>query len=251
MKLYQELAPYYFAIENNHRNIKTDVAFILSEIANIHKPVHLLDLGCGTGEHLNLLSRHDFNCTGLDISNEMLTIAKERTDKSINYLKSSMTTFDYYNEFNIITSFFGSFNYMLDDSEIEKTLWNTWRALKPDGLCIFEIWNTLPVKKIKQKDLSLISTTTVQDKTIKRERGFRLLEYPKKDIVEVDYNYTLKSASHSFSLKDKHRMRTFTKEEISYFLNENGFTLDKVYANFNKELYNMYSNKMIIVFRKQ
>ncbi len=60
MKLYDELAEYYYAIENNHRNIRDDISLILSVMKDHHNP-SLLDLGCGTGEHISELSRRGFH----------------------------------------------------------------------------------------------------------------------------------------------------------------------------------------------
>ena len=37
----------------------------------------LLDVGCGTGEHLKYLSR-DFQCTGIDINRNMIKTAKNK-----------------------------------------------------------------------------------------------------------------------------------------------------------------------------
>ncbi|HON15751.1 MAG TPA: hypothetical protein PLA51_04660 [Spirochaetota bacterium] len=52
MKLYKELAEYYFAIESNHRNIVFDIQFINSYLSKYQNP-SVLDIGCGTGEHLD------------------------------------------------------------------------------------------------------------------------------------------------------------------------------------------------------
>ena len=53
MLLYQELAQHYFAIENHNRNIRNDITFVKTLIP-VGRSVRLLDLGCGTGEHLTM-----------------------------------------------------------------------------------------------------------------------------------------------------------------------------------------------------
>lgn len=84
MKLYSELAEYYYFIENNGRNISNDVFFIRNYLPN-KIPVYLLDIGCGTGEHCNLLSREAVKCTGIDSSEDMIKIAKKDTAE-LNFL---------------------------------------------------------------------------------------------------------------------------------------------------------------------
>src|SRR5271157_4506748 len=173
MKLYDELAEYYFAIENNHRDIHNDVSFITNLLANA-KNASLLDLGCGTGEHLDLLRRVGFRCRGIDISEKMLLTARRRFPQGIEFIRMDMTDIGYDSEFDMIISLFGSFNYLIQDSHIISMLDKTRKALKPGGLCVFEIWNTTPLIKIRKKDIGLISTTNFKGAIIKRERGFKL-----------------------------------------------------------------------------
>jgi len=251
MKLYHELAEFYFAIENNHRDINNDVAFIRSLLHSRKSPT-LLDIGCATGEHLNLLNRYGIKCTGIDNSRNILRIAKLRHPGKIIFLEKNMNDFDFYKEFDISISLFGSFNYMIEDNDVDKTLWNTWRALKPDGTGIFEIWNAMPIEKIKIKDLSHISTTTIdKDIKIKRERGFKILDYYNKTVVEVNYKYTIMSAEGSKTIKDKHIMRTFNIDEIRKFTSNNGLRIQAIYSSFLKETYKDNSNRMIIHFIKE
>ena len=184
MKLYHELAEYYFSIESSHRNIKNDISLIRSLIRDRKSP-SILDLGCGTGEHLNLLSRYGIKCIGIDNSEDMLKIARKRFRGNIEFIKMDITEFDYYDEFDVIISLFGSINYLIEDSKFHKALWNTWKALKPDGIGLFEIWNSIPIQNIKEKNISPISTTKYNDTFIERERGYHLISNIGKTIAEV------------------------------------------------------------------
>ena len=51
MKLYTELAEYYYEIEKSGRKFQEEVLF-LDEIYKKHKVQSVLDIGCGTGEHV-------------------------------------------------------------------------------------------------------------------------------------------------------------------------------------------------------
>ncbi|MCP4130331.1 MAG: class I SAM-dependent methyltransferase [bacterium] len=246
MKLYHELAEYYYSIENKHRDIHDDLSLIRSLLHNTKEPA-LLDLGCGTGEHLNQLSKYGIKCTGIDNSEDMLRIARLRFPGKIQFLKNDVTDFDFYDEFDIIISLFGSLNYLVENEDLDKAFWNAWRALKPGGLGLFEIWNTSPIAMIKQKEVSHVSTTKYNDTLIDRERGFRIVDNPSKTIVEVSYKYTVIDNLGSQTLHDRHLMRTFTKDEILVFLKNNGFTVRQVFANAVKEPYKDTSNKMLIL----
>lgn len=249
MKLYKELAEYYFTIESKHRDITDDIAFIRTFIHGMSAP-KLIDLGCGTGEHIGALTKYGLKCTGIDSSSEMIKFAQKRFPQNINFIKSSIASFDFYNEFDFAISLFGSFNYLTEDTEIDKALWNTYRSMKPDGTAIFEIWNSEPFEKIKHKDITHVSTSEYGNTTIDRERGFKIIESGTKKIVEVDFNYIINKDSENKKIEDLHIMRTFTADEFSEFLKNNGFKIKQLYGNFLKEPYRENSSRIIIVFNK-
>ena len=103
MKLYKELSEYYFAIESEHRNVADDINLVRSYLGNYLNP-SILDLGCGTGEHLNILSKDCSACTGIDSSIEMLNIAKQRFPGKIHFIRKNFRNFDFYNEFDVVIS---------------------------------------------------------------------------------------------------------------------------------------------------
>lgn len=247
MKLYKELAEYYFSIENKHRNIFNDIDLIKSLIKKIDNP-SLLDLGCGTGEHLYYLNKTGIKSIGIDSSYSMNRIAKLRFPDSAEFIREDMRDINFKDKFDIVISLFGSFDYLINDEDVDKVFYNTNRALKKDGICLFEIWNSYPIQKIKEKQLNKISVTKHENITIERERGFKLLNYPARTIVEVSYQYIL--LPQNKIVKDKHIMRAYTKDEIEKFIEKNGFKIIQLYANSQKEPYRETSNRIIIHFKK-
>lgn len=250
MKLYHELAEYYFAIEEQHREMKDEIAFIRS-LFGIHALPDLLDLGCGTGEHLAQLSRFGITTTGIDNSQEMVRLAQDRFPDRVRFIHEDMRTIDFYEEFELVISLYGTFDYLLTDEDINKTLWNCYRALKPGGRGIFEIWNAYPIEQIKSKDLSLVSTSSYGDATIRRERGFKLIPSQNGKLVEVNFSYLITDSSGKQQLDDRHIMRVFDLDEISGFFNENGFSVKNVYSSYLKEPFTPMSSKMICLVERQ
>jgi SAM-dependent methyltransferase len=249
MKLYHELAEHYFAIENNHRNIRNDVSFITALLQKKKSPA-LLDLGCGSGEHLGLLAMQGIRCTGIDISGDMLAQARERFPDGIEFIRSSMSDIEYENAFDIILSLFGSFNYLIHDAEIESMLRKIRRALRPGGLGILEIWNSPPILKIREKEIGPVSTTLHDGSSIRRERGFKLREDAFKTVVEVNYRYTIDGPDGMKTVRDRHVMRCFTTGEITRFISAAGFMVRNIYANFNSDPYEENSNRMVVLFER-
>lgn len=249
MKLYKDLAEYYFSIESNHRNIRDDILLIRSVMGARKNPL-VLDIGCGTGEHINLMNNEGYRCFGIDSSESMLNIARLRFPGSATFLHKDMTEFDFFDEFDLATCLFGTFNYLIDDDDVDKVLWNTWRALKNDGVGLFEIWNALPVQKIREKELAKVSTSLYEGTRITRERGFHILDEPQKTVVQVNYSYTIEKSGETSKITDRHVMRAYRKDEIESFFKNNGFKIINIYSNPQRELYNDTSNKMLFHIKK-
>ena len=250
MKLYHELAEYYFAIENNHRDIGQDAAFITRLLAGKASPA-LLDLGCGTGEHLGLLAKAGARCTGVDVSEEMIRTARRRLPEGIELLCMDMQSIAFTAAFEAVICLFGSFNYLIFDADIEAMLGRVRAALKPGGTGVFEIWNSPPIRKIREKDIGQVSLTDCDGKSISRERGFRMRDDIGRTVVEVTYRYTIDGEGVRSIVRDRHVMRTFTPEEFSRFLEGAGFRVKNIFANFLSEPYEENSNRMVVVFEKR
>lgn len=250
MKLYSDLAEYYFFIENKHRNISNDISLIKQLVPRNSRPA-LLDLGCGTGEHLDLLNKEGFRCTGIDSSGEMVRVARARNGVGISYTVSDMLTIDYYQAFDIAICLFGSFDYILANSDIDTVFYNTYRALKPGGIAVFEVWNAYPLHRIEQKELSHVSTTYYKENKIERERGFALVEKRPRTIVDVFYRYAIYTGGKVRHIDDKHTMRAYYQKEIERIVRDCGFRILDRFASSMKEKFHKHSNKMIVVFERE
>lgn len=249
MELYSKLSEYYFDIEKKSRDFGTDISFIKGYGNSALKPA-ILDLGCGSGEHLKKFAEYGYSCTGIDVSKDMLSIARSRNSHpNINYIHSNMTDFDYYEEFDLIVSLFGSIDYLLNDKDIDSVLWNCWRALKSSGYGIFEVWNSDPLLKIKEKELSHTSTTSAYGARINRERGFKISSKSPL-LVDVFYRYHFSKNGELELIEDKHTMRAFHRAEFEKFILDNGFNVIDVFSGYDKSKYHTNSNKMIFVFQK-
>ena len=74
----------------------------------------VLDLACGTGVLTRLLADYGYDMTGIDLSEEMLAIAREKSNDSILYLEQDMTEFELYGTMRAIVCSMDGFNYILE-----------------------------------------------------------------------------------------------------------------------------------------
>lgn len=82
---YQEIAPLYDLLFSRPlRRIHETIRTCLTH----NKAKNVIDLCCGTGQQLRVLSTQDMLLTGVDISQAMLNQARKKSPSSIHYLES-------------------------------------------------------------------------------------------------------------------------------------------------------------------
>lgn len=106
---------------------------------------NLLELGCGTGTILKYFS-NDFKLTGLDLSQEMLTIAQQKIPEA-HLHQGDMSDFNLNTKFDVILCIFDSINHLNDFSKWKSLFEKSAEHLETNGLLIFDI-NT--IGKIKR-----------------------------------------------------------------------------------------------------
>ena len=133
-KIYDKLfsAPYKIEFEINDLDES-----ILSKMDK--EKVKILDIGCGTGQHIKLLSDRDYNIIGFDNSNEMLKIAKKNNPNIRFILGDALDTKQFSSKkFNIISCYYFTVYYFKD---LRKFLENISFWLKEDGIFVVHIVN--------------------------------------------------------------------------------------------------------------
>lgn len=100
----------------------------------------LLDVACGTGLHLEHL-RRSFRVEGLDLSPELLKVARERVP-DITLHRGDMTDFDLGRQFDIVTCLFSSIGYVRTLDKLRSAMGCMAAHLSPGGVLAVEPWFT-------------------------------------------------------------------------------------------------------------
>lgn len=138
---YSEFYKYYDYISNLERRKKFAdyIAELISEVANSNN--RILDIGCGTGNVLLYLSNYDFDIIGLDNSEEMLSIAKQKIKsiKNISIMKSDMSDFIIKPAVSVAfcTSF--SLTYLLSEEKVLSALTSAYNSLINGGFLLIDM----------------------------------------------------------------------------------------------------------------
>lgn len=137
---YEASAHYYDEIygEKTYR----DEAEAVQRLMATHCPsaATLLEVGCGTGGHLeHLASWYDVH--GVDLSREMISVAREKL-KGIPLGQADMRDFDLGTTFDVVACLFSVIGYVESAEELDRSIACMARHLAPRGLLIVEPWLT-------------------------------------------------------------------------------------------------------------
>ena len=130
-KMFNTIAFKYDFINNvmslgTHQTIKSDCIKRL----NIKPDYKVLDLCCGTGDLTSMIKKYTQNVIGIDFSDKMLEIAREKV-KNTEFFQGDATALPFPDDtFDIVTIGFGLRNIQ----NAEKAVEEIYRVLKPNGL---------------------------------------------------------------------------------------------------------------------
>jgi SAM-dependent methyltransferase len=103
----------------------------------------VLDLGCGTGNHALLLAARGYSVTGVDLSPQMLAIAREKADGAaadICFVAGDVRYVDAHGPYDAALLMFAVLGYQHANADVRATFSNIRRHLRPGGLLIFDAW---------------------------------------------------------------------------------------------------------------
>lgn len=99
----------------------------------------LLDIGCGTGELLLRMAKN-YQCDGMDISEEMLKIAQKKLKhREVKLFLGDMVEFDTGYRYDIMVSLFDTVNHLVSLEELEEHFKSVKNSLNSNGIYIFDV----------------------------------------------------------------------------------------------------------------
>lgn len=109
---------------------------------NIGTDSTIADLGCGTGTVTRMLDKEGYDIFGIDLSEDMLSIASEKTYDSgqqIIYSCQDMREFELPYEVDAFVSIGDSMNYITTNDDLCDVFKCVKNGLKPGGIFIFDL----------------------------------------------------------------------------------------------------------------
>ncbi len=184
----------------------------------------ILDLGCGTGRHDIMLSEKGYDITGVDMSEEMLSVANSQLSSlnlqhlSINFKQDDIRTVRLGSTFDVVTSLFHVMSYQTTNDDLAAAFATARAHLRVGGIFIFDCWygpavlTDRPTVRVKRLENDEISVTRIAEPVM----------HPNSNMVDVNYRVFVrdKTTGEVEELQETHRMRYLFRTEIALLLRE-------------------------------
>jgi ubiquinone/menaquinone biosynthesis C-methylase UbiE len=219
----------YYDLLYSDKDYKAEVEYIKNIILKYNPSAKtILDLGCGTGIHANLLASEGFKVTGVDYSSEMIEVANEKkmTDylenkDSLNFISGDIRNIRLEEKYDVVVSLFHVFSYLNTNRDIKEGLETLNFHTKENGIIFFDFWygpavlNELPTCRVKKKENADFEVTRIATPQI--------IEMENKVVVNYELFINDKVENINYNFKEKHEMRYYFFPELDLFLESNPF----------------------------
>ncbi len=173
----------------------------------------VLDLGCGTGTVAALLSERGYDVIGVDSSEDMLAIARNKTDKVL-FLRQDMTALDLYGTVQAAVCTLDGLNYLTDEKALREALRRVALFLEPGGRFVFDMH--APGLLASRHGMSLVSRT---------EDVFCVWEYSwKAPVCRISLNIFEREGAYWRRSSERHAEREYSPGRVVELLKEVGFS---------------------------
>lgn len=193
-------------------------------------PLTVLDLACGTGTVSRILASRGYELTGVDLAEGMLEVARRKALEArlpLAFHQQDAATLDLGEQrFDSVVCLFDSLNYLVEPVRLQVAFARIFAHLRPGGSFIFDV-NT---------EYALANGMFNQSCTRRDEPlhyRWRSQYDPETRLCTVRMNFSYDSGDgRRQAFTEVHRQRAYSKEELTQWLREAGFTEIFVYDGY-------------------
>lgn len=227
-KLYNELAKYYDSFNfSDYKKQAEFVVNIIKEYMPDDRNVKILDLACGTGEHIKILKKN-FQISGLDLNEGMIKVAKEK-NPNIDIVRGDLNNLHITkNKYNIIYCFSSSIQYVLDPNNLVNVFKSIRQGLKDKGVFILD----LAYCQEKWQEGYVGIKTVVKD-------NFQIAEiFKSKSVDNISYYnpiYLINENGENKFYIDDHKIYLYSINYVRSILKNSGFSRISINDNYSSK----------------
>jgi dTDP-3-amino-3,4,6-trideoxy-alpha-D-glucopyranose N,N-dimethyltransferase len=226
--LYSQLAEYYDKYYWS-KDYGREVDFLVRAFKRYGAKVRdILEVACGTGNHTKLLASKGYRVTGVDISEDVLRVARRKLGRRASFVQGDMRELDAVlpdETYDAVVCLFSSISYNRTASDLKKTLRGMYNHTRPGGVVAFDTPFT------KQGFVDGYRGEDIFDDG--RMIGARLgVSKRNEDSGEITFSYLIKDGPETIVIRnDVHRLGLFSKGDFRLQMRDTGFAKLQVFTD--------------------
>jgi SAM-dependent methyltransferase len=228
----------YYNLLYRDKNYKEEAKYIDSVIRRYHPSAQtMIDLGCGTGNHVFEFEKLGYRVDGIDLSEGMLAIARENKEKG-NYkavfAEGDVRTYRTSGAYDVVVSLFHVMSYQTTNTDLDNAFATAKRLMEPNAVFVFDCWygpgvlSDLPSSRVKH----------FEDANLKVERRSTPVMDFNANTVDIKFNVTIenKITREQTELEELHPMRYIFRAEVEFLASKYGMQLEGYFNWMTREL---------------
>ncbi len=198
------------------------------------KPGSVLDLACGTGSMTIELASRGYDMTGVDLSEEMLSIARAKCDArrfahQVLLVRQDMSELELYGSVNAVVCCLDSLNYLTDTKALGRTFSRVHNYLDPGGVFVFDMNAPAKFERVYADNAYILEDEGILC-------AWQNFYNPKTKLCDFELSIFREDADGRFTRFDEtQRERCYSLRTVKKLLAESGFELCEISGGLSGE----------------
>ena len=190
------------------------------------RPRTAVDLACGTGSVTAILARKGLRVIGVDMSEEMLTQAAAKTaglEPAPIFVRQKLQNLTLPRGVDLAVCALDSLDYITEPKDCAQAIRRVYRALNPGGMFIFDVNTPEKLRAMdgqvfldEDQDVYCVWRGEFDDNT---------------NICSYGMDLFIREGKHWHRSFEEHREYAYSREQLTVFLKDAGFTRIRVYGD--------------------
>jgi SAM-dependent methyltransferase len=225
--LYGNLSEVYEAMYQSFINYDEEFSFY-NDLLQKYNCKNVLEIGCGTGNLADRFVKGNIEYTGLDMSGDMLSIAK-KNHTGCNFIQGDMRNFNLAKKTDAAIITGRTISYLVLDEDVLAAFSSIHKNLNRPGIICFDCIDAAKFIPLIKPEEKIVHKAEFKNKKYHRESFWSVNDSHKGAFDWASFYYEEDDSGQLQKIGEDHSIiRAFYKEDITGFLQNTGFEIKEI-----------------------